>query len=82
MKRMRMEWYEGSEDCWMQDDPEGPYVEFGEAHAEIEKLKARVAELEERELLLRALEDAGVDNWHGFGYARELLEEWRKESKT
>lgn len=82
MKRMRMEYYENNEDCWMQDDPDGRYVEYDEAQAEIEKLKTRIAELEERDLLLCALEDAGVDNWEGFEYAYELLDEWRKESET
>lgn len=28
---------------------------------------------------LECLESAGVDNWSGFDYARELLDEWDEE---
>lgn len=34
------------------------------------------------ELMLQALEDAGVDNWHGYGDAMETVEEWKKEAET
>ena len=34
----------------------------------------------ERDLLLTALENAGVDNWSGYGEAHELLEQWEKEN--
>ncbi len=30
--------------------------------------------------LLDALRAAGVDNWDGYDYAQELLEEWEKEN--
>jgi hypothetical protein len=43
-------------------------VESGEAT----ELRARVAELEKRDAWLSALEAAGVDNWQGIDYAREL----------
>lgn len=35
--------------------------------------------LEERDLWLSALENAGVDNWEGYEYAQELMEEWDNE---
>jgi hypothetical protein len=37
------------------------------------KLQARIAELEQRDAWLSALEAAGVDNWEGFDVAREVL---------
>lgn len=36
-------------------------------------------ELEERDIWLSALENAGVDNWEGYEYAQELMEEWDNE---
>lgn len=38
------------------------------------KLRARIAELEERDAWLSALEAAGVDSWEGFDVAREVLD--------
>ena len=35
--------------------------------------------LEERERWLCALEAAGVDNWSGYEYAHEVIEEWDNE---
>lgn len=40
---------------------------------ETAKLRARVAELEQRDAWLSALEAAGVDNWEGFDVARDVL---------
>ncbi|MFF4751807.1 hypothetical protein [Streptomyces sp. NPDC001270] len=40
--------------------------------AEVTQLRARVAELEQRTAWLDALNAAGVDNWSGYDYAREL----------
>ena len=40
---------------------------------ETAKLQARIAELEERDAWLSALEAAGVDNWEGFDVARDVL---------
>lgn len=37
------------------------------------------AEIQERLALLDALEAAGVDNWHGFEHAQDLLEEHQNE---
>lgn len=37
--------------------------------------------LYERDRFLYALEAAGVDNWSGYGYAYEILEEWDDEDK-
>lgn len=39
---------------------------------EVEKLRKRLAELEERDTWLSALEAAGVDNWEGWDHAVEL----------
>jgi len=39
------------------------------------KLRAENKRLEKKEQLLDALEAAGVDNWEGFEYAMELMEE-------
>jgi hypothetical protein len=39
---------------------------------DVEKLRAELAELRERDRWLSALEAAGVDNWQGIDYAREL----------
>lgn len=36
-------------------------------------------ELEERDIWLSALENAGVNNWEGYEYAQELMEEWDNE---
>lgn len=44
----------------------------GADDGEAEQLRKRVAELEERDTWLSALEAAGVDNWQGIDYAREL----------
>ena len=51
-------------------------------------LKSRIKELEsqlEKGVYdagkLMALESAGVDNWEGYDYAMEILEEWRKEDE-
>lgn len=41
--------------------------------------KKRYDELIEAEAKLRALEAAGVDNWQGYNYAMEILNE-KKES--
>jgi BMFP domain-containing protein YqiC len=47
-----------------------------EAGAEdVEKLRQRLAELEERDAWLSALEAAGVDNWQGIDVAREMRAE-------
>lgn len=35
----------------------------------------------DRETFLCALEVAGVDNWSGYEYAYEILEEWEKEDE-
>ncbi|MFI1562142.1 hypothetical protein ACH4ZX_03610 [Streptomyces sp. NPDC020490] len=42
---------------------------------ETEKLRQRIAELEERDAWLSALEAAGVDNWEGWDTAREIAGE-------
>lgn len=35
--------------------------------------------LQEDQQMLQALQAAGVDNWDGYDYARELLDEWDVE---
>lgn len=37
------------------------------------------AKLQEDQQMLQALQAAGVDNWDGYDYARELLDEWNEE---
>jgi hypothetical protein len=44
-------------------------IESGKDNEEAAKLKQRVAELEERDAWLAALERAGVDNWEGYDEA-------------
>lgn len=46
-------------------------IESGDT--DVAKLQARIAELEERDAWLSALEAAGVDNWEGYDSAREVL---------
>lgn len=46
--------------------------EDGQADGETAKLRDRVAELEQRDAWLTALEAAGVDNWQGIDVAREM----------
>ena len=41
----------------------------------IEGLHYEIAELEKRDKWLRCLETAGVDNWEGYDYAKDLLDE-------
>ncbi|MGA6223519.1 hypothetical protein ACPESV_24680 [Streptomyces umbrinus] len=47
-----------------------PAIESGDD--DTAKLRARIAELEERDSWLSALEAAGVDNWEGWDHAVEL----------
>lgn len=46
----------------------------GQGDGEAEKLRTRIAELEQRDAWLSALEAAGVDNWEGWDHAVELSE--------
>ena len=41
----------------------------------LNELATNVEELENRELFLNCLEAAGVDNWDGFDYAHDMMEE-------
>ena len=41
-----------------------------------------IAMLNERSLMLTALESAGVDNWQGYSHAFEILDEWKEEDAT
>lgn len=45
----------------------------------IEVDEARYQDLLEKEKLLMCLEGAGVDNWEGWDYAMEMLEEMDEE---
>ncbi|MCG7524921.1 hypothetical protein MHW47_10795 [Streptomyces sp. OfavH-34-F] len=47
-------------------------IERDDARTEAARLRERVAELEQRDAMLTAMEAAGVDNWSGMGYAIEL----------
>jgi hypothetical protein len=52
-----------------------PAIEPGPASdGEVEKLQKQLAELQERDRWLSALEAAGVDNWDGWDHAVELSE--------
>jgi hypothetical protein len=52
-----------------------PAIEPGPAaDGEVEKLRKQLAELQERDRWLSALEAAGVDNWEGWDHAVELSE--------
>lgn len=42
---------------------------------EVKRLNGIIEELEEDSLFLSCLEGAGVDNWDGYSYALEMLEE-------
>ena len=44
--------------------------------------QASIDLMKEREQFLMALESAGVDNWQGYGYAHEILDEWKAEDAT
>ncbi|WP_326730269.1 hypothetical protein [Streptomyces phaeochromogenes] len=50
----------------------GPAPSEGQDDGEAAKLRARVAELEERDAWLSSLEAAGVDNWQGIDVAHEM----------
>ena len=41
----------------------------------LNELATNVEELENRELFLNCLEACGVDNWDGFDFAHELMDE-------
>ncbi|WP_445396477.1 hypothetical protein ACSMX9_22685 [Streptomyces sp. LE64] len=47
-------------------------IERDDARTEAARLRARIAELEQRDAWLTALESAGVDNWSGIDHALEL----------
>lgn len=47
--------------------------------AELEELRTKWADCQEDLDFLNALGAAGVDNWTGYDYARELMREWRAE---
>lgn len=47
----------------------------------IEQLEKENRELKKRDLKLEALEQAGVDNWDGYGDAMDLLAEWNGEEE-
>lgn len=49
--------------------------EYNQLHARIAELEADVNEAEEDVVFLRCLENAGVDNWDGYDYAREEFNE-------
>ncbi len=38
-------------------------------------------EMDNDSIFLSALQNAGVDNWEGYEYAQELLEEWNDENE-
>lgn len=56
-------------------------AEIARLRAENQRQAARIAELDERDAWLTALEHAGVDNWQGYEYAAELHEEWTADGQ-
>ena len=48
---------------------------MGILDSEIDRLRKKVAELEEEVKWLHCLEAAGVDNWEGVDYAQEMMED-------
>ena len=38
-------------------------------------------EMDNDSMFLSALQNTGVDNWEGYEYAQELLEEWNDENE-
>lgn len=51
-------------------------TDIPELVAEVRRLRAQVAELDERDAWLSALEQAGVDNWDGCSVAADILAEF------
>lgn len=47
-----------------------------------QRLDIQIKELREKEQLLDALEDAGVDNWEGYEFAMEILRKVQNEAGT
>ena len=47
----------------------------GDVRERLNELAGRVEEVEKREHFLECLEACGVDNWDGFDFAHEMMEE-------
>ena len=62
----------------LQMDAEKDFLLAFERNA-VEVLSQRIAELEERDMFLQCLEEAGVDNWDGYSEAHRILAEWKEE---
>lgn len=58
------------------DDVEG----FELAEKLRKELEEYIEDSEDGREWLNALESAGVDNWEGYGFALEILREWRGDS--
>ena len=52
-----------------------------EQSTKIAELRAEIRKLQERELKLIALENAGVDNWEGYDRAMDLWREYEWEDQ-
>lgn len=50
-----------------------------ELQEQLREKDQRIAKLEERDMFLQCLEEAGVDNWEGYSEAHRILAEWKKE---
>lgn len=49
---------------------------------EIQKILIKyLEEMDYDSMVLSALQNAGVDNWEGYEYAQEILEEWENENE-
>lgn len=55
------------------------FIEKNMAEDEIEDMKKYIDGLEEDSAFLSCLEGAGVDNWDGYSYAQEMLDNETKD---
>lgn len=48
---------------------------------DFEEMKRQIADLEDRDLWLCSLEEAGVDNWEGWDMACEIYHTYKEEEE-
>jgi hypothetical protein len=56
------------------DDGDADYYGINDTFEEAKVIAEELVKLKQRDLMLSALEGAGVDNWEGYDYAMEELE--------
>jgi hypothetical protein len=57
------------------ENEHGDWCLFAHVNQHIMDLYSRIAELEEGEAILIALYNAGVDNWEGYEFAMDCIED-------